>query len=87
MSESKQAKKAARVSIPVSKTNFNRVKFQTHTLVDALVREGYKAEDGYLVVGDNRVHLSLVDLTIKPKQESIPARKEVNKANTTPAAA
>jgi hypothetical protein len=61
------SKKAVRVSIPVSKTNFNRVKYQTHTLERVLTLEGYRASECGVEVNGEVVRPSLVDLTIKPK--------------------
>jgi len=64
-------KKEVRIQIPVSRTNFNRVKYGTHTLIDVLTREGYKASVGGMMNGDEIVGLHLVDLTIKPKPSAV----------------
>lgn len=74
MSESKKSLKEPRVELPVSKTNLNRVKYQTHTLASVLAREGYKAQDGFVIVGQERVHLSRVDLVLE-KQDTPPPKK------------
>ena len=80
MTDNKQSKKPKRTLIPVSKTNFNRVKYGTHSLLDVLVREGYRGSQGGVWVGEDLVDVRLVDLTIKPKATTPAAHTP--KANT-----
>lgn len=72
----KPKKKAGRVEIAVSKTNFNRVKFGTHRLHEVLTLEGYEAGESGVMIEGSPVSLEKVDLTVKPKAEKTPMRRD-----------
>ncbi len=64
------AKKTAKVAIPVSKTNVNRLRYQTHTLRRILKLEGKPIKDGCVVnpITGDPVNLSMIELVPKKKQ-------------------
>lgn len=51
-----------RVTIPVSRRNYNRVKGKTHTLAQILKQEGYQADDFKVLLGGREVRLQFIDL-------------------------
>ena len=88
MSDNKKVKEK-RVEVEVSKTNFNRVKYGTHTLLTVLRQLGYQASESSVAIGGTNiggvlqgaklVSLDLVDLVVKPKLisvETLNSRKE-----------
>lgn len=71
----KVKKKKQHISIGVSKTNFNRVKFGTKTLAAVLKLEGHQVLDGHLYAAGQQIHLSAVDLYVKEKVEMRPVKE------------
>lgn len=56
--------------IPVSKTNFNRVKFGSHSLVNVLVKEGYRVANEVVEVDGKTMRLRDVGICIREKPAS-----------------
>lgn len=64
----------AKVAIPVSRTNFNRVRFQTHTIKRVLELEGISIDDSNQVpnpITGKPVSLDMVELVPKKKVELV----------------
>jgi len=55
------------VQVPVSKTNFNRIKFGSKILEGILKLEGYQVFQGHVTIGNQEVPLGKVELTIRDK--------------------
>lgn len=74
----KLPKKEPRIEVYVSRVNFNRVKFGTHTIQEVLKREGYKLDwvGDSVETGGNIVPVCCVDL--KPKELAPPSLTEVS---------
>lgn len=68
MPRDKVKRKPQRFNLPVSKTNFNRVKTGTHSLVRVLLLEGYEVQDSYVVSEGTRMHLDAIDLWPRKKR-------------------
>jgi hypothetical protein len=74
----KVKKKPLRFSLPVSKTNFHRVKFGTHSLVRVLQLEGYEVQDNHVVSEGTRMRLDAIDLWPRRKrgEEAQPQKEQ-----------
>jgi len=83
-------KRPSRVVIAVDKKNCNRLKSGTHTLEKILKLEGHSVDRGCVMVGEQAVPLSSIDLTPKNKPENrvIPlVRKDSANDSAAPATA
>lgn len=61
----------AKVAIPVSKTNYNRVKAQTHTLEKVLRLEGLEVWDGHVPNPINNEPVRFDQIELYPKKRVI----------------
>jgi hypothetical protein len=70
-------KKPLSVTLPVSKTNFNRMRFGTKTKAAVLQLEGYDvdARRGSVSVDSRDYHLNSVELYPKKKLEVVPIKE------------
>jgi hypothetical protein len=63
------------VVVPVSKSNFNRVKFKTSTLEQVLKNEGYtldyRSNPPMLDNGEELIPLNRLELEVKPRNTAI----------------
>lgn len=58
-------KKKREVSLPVSRTNLNRVKYHTHTLGRVLELEGYVVQHGRALVRNGWVSLPHINIHLR----------------------
>lgn len=65
-------KKNAEITVMVSRTNANRLKFGTHTLKRVLELEGYHVEDGELLLEDYFYRLDSVRILSRGKPRDRP---------------
>ena len=68
-------KKTRKFTLPVSKTNCNRVKFGTHSLVKVLRNEGYEIRDGCVVGEVTTIPLEAIDLVTREKLRVVKAKE------------
>lgn len=69
-------KKTSRVTLLASKTNCNRVKSGTHSLVKVLQLEGYEIRDGYVMSKGTPIPLMAIDFKPRQKRELVRQKKE-----------
>ena len=68
MAKDRVKRKPQRFNLPVSKTNFNRVKAGTHSLVRVLLLEGYEIDGSHVVSKGTRMHIDAIDLWPRRKR-------------------
>ncbi len=61
-------RKMSTVSIPVSRTNVNRVRFGTHTLDKVLKLEGHQTINGHLLMDEREISFNRINLVPKKKR-------------------
>jgi hypothetical protein len=72
MTKTAGKKKRQRITLAVSKKNYNRLQFGTHSIEKVLKLEGHDVRNGHVFVDGQEIHLSAVDLYAKKKRQPPP---------------